>query len=113
MTRFDYRKLDIRTPQGAWLCPCCGFAGAFSGESFAEDGPLIGTGICPCCMYEPGFDDAPADKPDEPIDLIRTYSAAWFESGMVWRGHHSAIPKGWDRDAQRAVWVKYCRPALK
>lgn len=115
MIPFDYRRLDIRTPNGDWLCPACGFPGYFGGESFGEHGPLIGTGICPCCQYEPGFDDSAAASgcaQDVPIDAIRAYSAAWFDGGMVWRGDPSAIPAGWDRQAQREAWLDYCQPAL-
>jgi hypothetical protein len=101
----DPRRFNIRDQDGQYLCPACGWPGHFRGESYSEDGGLVGTGICPCCLFEPGFDDAPGASADAKTTIrasIEHYRSGWVAEGMKWRGDPRTMiaPTGWDAEAQ-------------
>jgi hypothetical protein len=115
VTGFDYRALNMRREDGTWLCASCGFPDYFTGKSFDENGPLIGSGICPCCMYEPGFDDiagASAVGFDSPLLALQAYSKEWRQHGMVWRGMGDWMPHGWNPETQMADWILHAPKEL-
>ena len=100
-------NLNLPTPTGDHLCPCCGLPGYFTGRSYIDEGHgVIGTGICPACLFEPGFDDDPAASADAlPTVLasIRHYRAKWIDAGMPWRGKDDywfTKPTDWNPAAQ-------------
>jgi len=98
----DPRRFNIRTPEDNVLCPACGFPDYFTGTSYGEKGPLIGTGICPCCLWEPGFDDDPSASPYAAtiiLDSLRHYRRDWA-AVYAWRGNPALKPADWDGRAQ-------------
>ena len=101
MAEEDLTRFNIRTSDGECHCPACGFPGYFSGSSYDENGPQIGTGICPCCLWEPGYDDVPAARggPDTIVEALREFRRAWTK-GPAWMGKPERIPPGWNGEAQ-------------
>jgi len=113
MTEEDPMNFNIRSPEGEYLCPACGYPGYFDGSSYDESGPLIATGICPCWLWEPGYDDMPAASgaPDAILDSLREYRRGWSD-GPAWMGKPEGMPPGWNgriqftRLLEIAPWVK-------
>jgi hypothetical protein len=110
----DPRRFNIRSTEGEYLCPSCGFPGHFHGDSYDQSGPQIATGICPCCLWEPGYDDVPAASgaPDRIVEALKAYRRGWTALGPAWNGKPECIPAAWDRKAQLerlfkiAPWLK-------
>jgi hypothetical protein len=93
-------RLNVRDGCGRFLCPVCGLAGYFRGDSFDRNGGVIGTGICPCCLFEPGFDDVMAASGSAEAtssETVLAYRSRWIGEGMKWRGDPQVrpIPEDW------------------
>jgi hypothetical protein len=102
----DCTCFNVQTVRGTFLCPACGFGGAFDGSQFETRGGIIGRGICPCCFYEPGFDDDPMASADaQPTVLlsIASYRANWIAAGMPWRATMTPAPVDWRPETQLAT----------
>jgi hypothetical protein len=96
---------NIHDPAGGFLCPVCGFSGAFNGTSFDEHGGVIGTGICPCCLFEPGFDDDPgasAHAKHTVTDSVASFREHWLAAGSPWSSITAQCPAAWNAEAQLA-----------
>lgn len=112
---FNFRKLNISDGAGHWLCPSCGFEDGLGGNSFDDDGPIIGTGICECCRYEPGYDDVAAASGTPyacPLDALKEYSRRWVADGMVWRGARRTKPENYDPAKQIMALRSFGPPEL-
>lgn len=89
---------------GKFLCPVCGFDGAFDSETFTKSGGLPGMGICCCCMFEPGYDDRENLGGEFPTvaQNIKHFQNKWISGGMKWiclrDDHLKPIP--WDPKIQ-------------
>ena len=113
MVEEDPTSFNIRSPEGEYLCPACGFQRYFDGSSYDENGPQIATGICPCCLWEPGYHDVPAASgvAEGILNSLREYRRGWSD-GPTWIGKPAGIPAGWngriqfDRLLEIAPWVK-------
>lgn len=97
--------LNVCDDSGQFLCPACGFAGYFRGNSFDQHGGVIGTGICPCCLFEPGFNDVMAASGTAEAtshETVLVYRRRWISDGMKWRGDPKvcSVPHDWSAHAQ-------------
>jgi hypothetical protein len=95
--RFNIEEND------AFVCPCCGYPGAFAIATYDETGGIIGAGICLCCFWEPGFDDNPmasADACATILESLRRYRRTWIDENHPWRDTKLVASRGWNARAQ-------------
>jgi len=55
MAEEDATSFNLRSPDGEYLCPACGFQRYFDGSSCDENGPQIATGIRPLLFMGAGL----------------------------------------------------------
>jgi hypothetical protein len=100
--REDPLQFNVRSADGAWLCPCCGFPQDCGAQMYYEHGGDSGISICPACFWEPGFDDHPGASthaaPTIKASLL-AYRSHWIAQGCRWRAE-KLPPAGWNGRSQ-------------